>query len=614
MNNRQGLPSSLPARPNFATPAQAGPSQPRPLQQVQQRQNYSSHHHNPQQHQSHAQPPQITSYQTNSFAGQGQYGGYQPQPQYGYNQPIVGGGGYNGQYGMMAGYPANVSGGYPNQSMYQQPVYLNQSFGQSLFQQQPQFQNSGEYSYSSTYTNPTPMSMIGTQPPMKKQRTSNQQSNISSAPNGNYGAELAGSSTGTETGTWRNCVHPGCKFVGPSEKVQIHEEDRHLIFAKGKIPERSEEEERYAKRKGPPPPIQGTNITLNTPEEIEKWIAERKAKWPSAKRVKEKEEERDAAIARGDIPVRGRNKNGKFGKERKSDAASLAEEWGRKANPPPSSAYDETKHQRSEGSDRGRGRGRGNERGRGRGRGRGGYQEQSRESVDRGWGQITTLPGHEATPKASIEAETATKPHNNALSALEGYDTPTSSSASSSDSSDSSSESDSESDSDSEDELSSNASSNGEREPKEEKPEKITIKQKEQLVAEKEKEVPKSTCKFFMRQGKCKFGDKCRNLHHVDGNTPNSAKLAVQGDRKPLPRQPVQKKQNHFARPSMLGSLLSNPIQNTISQISQTIRFLVANDMLEGVELNPGDAKLQEDEKNKVKELDRAEEVERDSA
>lgn len=38
----------------------------------------------------------------------------------------------------------------------------------------------------------------------------------------------------------------------------------------------------------PPPPIEGTNITLNTPEDIEKWIAERKARWPSAKRVAEK--------------------------------------------------------------------------------------------------------------------------------------------------------------------------------------------------------------------------------------------------------------------------------------------------------------------------------------
>lgn len=34
--------------------------------------------------------------------------------------------------------------------------------------------------------------------------------------------------------------------------------------------------------------IQGTGITLQTEEDIAKWIAERKARWPSAKRVAEK--------------------------------------------------------------------------------------------------------------------------------------------------------------------------------------------------------------------------------------------------------------------------------------------------------------------------------------
>ena len=34
--------------------------------------------------------------------------------------------------------------------------------------------------------------------------------------------------------------------------------------------------------------------------------------------------------------------------------------------------------------------------------------------------------------------------------------------------------------------------------------------------------------------------------------------------------------------------------------MTQTIRFLVANDMLQGVELNPGDAEQQEKEQNKI--------------
>lgn len=45
---------------------------------------------------------------------------------------------------------------------------------------------------------------------------------------------------------------------------------------------------------------------------------------------------------------------------------------------------------------------------------------------------------------------------------------------------------------------------------------------------------------------------------------------------------------------------MANPIQNTLSQLTQTIRFLVANDMLQGVELRPGEAEDQEKEKNRI--------------
>ena len=46
--------------------------------------------------------------------------------------------------------------------------------------------------------------------------------------------------------------------------------------------------------------------------------------------------------------------------------------------------------------------------------------------------------------------------------------------------------------------------------------------------------------------------------------------------------------------------MLANPIQNTLSQLTQTIRFLVANDMLRGVELNPGDAEAQQKERSRI--------------
>ena len=88
--------------------------------------------------------------------------------------------------------------------------------------------------------------------------------------------------------------------------MEVHEGDRHLIFPHGRKVERSEEEERYLKEKDhrlvpsfphkyalrvsnrPAPVIQGIGIVLQTDEDIAKWIAERKAKWPSAKRVAEK--------------------------------------------------------------------------------------------------------------------------------------------------------------------------------------------------------------------------------------------------------------------------------------------------------------------------------------
>lgn len=42
----------------------------------------------------------------------------------------------------------------------------------------------------------------------------------------------------------------GCKFVGPGDKVEEHEGDRHLIFKNGPKVELSEEEQRFANHKG----------------------------------------------------------------------------------------------------------------------------------------------------------------------------------------------------------------------------------------------------------------------------------------------------------------------------------------------------------------------------
>ncbi|WWC96792.1 hypothetical protein V866_003666 [Kwoniella sp. B9012] len=589
MDSRHGLPP----RPSFSATPQAGPSQPRPPAQNQRKGRPQQNQQQQQYQQYQAVPNPSLSY--NPYANQASYtGGY---PQYGLPQPP--------SYGMMGssgGYQQpNISGGYPSffPSQPTYPQYSNQLSAQALFHQPPQPQvNSGGYSYSSTYAQ--------SQPPAKRQRP-NSNSQASAAIESSGVGPDSGNGSGS-IGTWRNCSHPGCKFVGPSEKVQIHEEDRHLIFVNGKMPERSEEEERYARRKGPPPPIQGTNITLNTPEEIEKWIAERKAKWPSAKRIQEKEEERTAAIARGEIPARGKRK--------KMDAASLAEEWGRPANVEDQSGGEGTRRGRGRGIDIDRG-----SRGRGRGRGRGGnvghtkVDERTRlpgepepghgdpgitktKTGDQAWSQITTLPS--IKPKSS---SSSVKPSINALSALEGYDTPTSSSRSIDSSSDAESDSDSSSGSSatSSDSSSDNDLSEAESISKDEdKASSIKGEGKAPVSVKGQKEI----CKFFKRNGNCKFGNKCRNLHMIDEDTKSMDVRDNPHFRQPQIQPTNSKKQNHFARPSMLGSLLSNPIQNTISQLSQTIRFLVANNMLEGVELNPGDAQAQEDEKNKITEVE----------
>lgn len=102
-----------------------------------------------------------------------------------------------------------------------------------------------------------------------------------------------------------------------------------------------------------PIPIQGTNIKLDTPEQIEAWIAERKKRFPTAERVQEKEKLLEEAIARGQLsPVNSRFPQRK---KRRTDEYQSGGPGARDAND----------------ARRGRGRGHFGDRGRARGRGRG---------------------------------------------------------------------------------------------------------------------------------------------------------------------------------------------------------------------------------------------------
>ena len=115
----------------------------------------------------------------------------------------------------------NLSGGY---RPYGAP--LNRlTCGQALFRPV----NPDGYSYSQNYAE--------TSRPNKRPRGNEPAANgAGSAPNGAM--------------AWRNCSVAGCSFVGPGDQVGIHEGDRHLIFPAGHKVERSEEEEKFAKRTG----------------------------------------------------------------------------------------------------------------------------------------------------------------------------------------------------------------------------------------------------------------------------------------------------------------------------------------------------------------------------
>ena len=169
------------------------------------------------------------------------------------------------------------------------------------------------------------------------------------------------------------CTYSGCTFTGSANSVQIHMMDRHLIYPPGWHTRKRQPDwdadpslKRYAlvhtqpgrgylivlRRK--PIPILGTNVRLDTPEEIAAWIAERKRRWPTDARVTEKKRKLEQAMANGELHP---------------DHLAL---MGGKRFRPLSSDSDVTRTRRGRG---GAPFGFGGSRGRGRGRGRGAYSQ-----------------------------------------------------------------------------------------------------------------------------------------------------------------------------------------------------------------------------------------------
>lgn len=112
------------------------------------------------------------------------------------------------------------------------------------------------------------------------------------------------------------CTEPGCAFEASPKAVEIHEvsppsltktssltqkvqEDRHLRFKPGKQPERTKPDGppksalfascwSFADEEARSATIQGLGMALRDPQQIAKWLEERKKRWPSQANVAEK--------------------------------------------------------------------------------------------------------------------------------------------------------------------------------------------------------------------------------------------------------------------------------------------------------------------------------------
>ncbi|WAQ82709.1 hypothetical protein PtA15_3A73 [Puccinia triticina] len=83
------------------------------------------------------------------------------------------------------------------------------------------------------------------------------------------------------------CDYENCKFEAIQDILDLHKEDRHLIFKPGRSPK--SRAKTNTKPDGPlNATIQGLGYALKTQEDIDKWIQERKKKWPTNALVAEK--------------------------------------------------------------------------------------------------------------------------------------------------------------------------------------------------------------------------------------------------------------------------------------------------------------------------------------
>lgn len=109
----------------------------------------------------------------------------------------------------------------------------------------------------------------------------------------------------------------------------------------------------------------------------------------------------------------------------------------------------------------------------------------------------------------------------------------------------------------------------------------------------------RKVCHFF-QQGRCSFGDKCRDRHEINttpGNQQSAPAAAVKKKKRPRPPSP-----NPFEAPHLLRALLKNEIAQHVNYVAQVVRFLVRNDYLEGFEEKEGEAAALAQRRSLIKE------------
>ncbi|GAA5892104.1 hypothetical protein JCM6882_005696 [Rhodosporidiobolus microsporus] len=337
------------------------------------------------------------------------------------------------------------------------------------------------------------------------------------------------------------CCKEDCTFTGRKKDVREHEEDRHLIYAPGREPK---------PWSGSLKPlegavIEGTGISLDTPEALARWIEERKKRWPSKKVVEEKEKAREQRVAAGlEAPPRERGGRG-----------------------------------------RGRGRGQADFGGRGRGQGRGGARG------GYGGARDPRVGGEEEGERAAKrfkgengEGEKVRKAEGE-VSSSDDSDSDDSSSGSNS-SSDSDSDDSDDGDSDDgppEEESTAKAGADAEGEGERDGAEGGGAKDEGGGKPKKQFQV---VCRHW-RKGQCALGDeKCPYLHEIPANAPSP----LPKRKRPAPPPPAH---NPFARPASFSSdpfalLAERDHRHIVSDVLQVIEWLGANDWLKGVEIRPG--------------------------